>query len=129
MPDDLPPLRSACHLLPLDLPSQVVLYPPGGRRFGVEDSPETPCVRANRSLLRQILSTNAGIQWGKQAVAVEDDGTKATVRFQDGTSATGDIVIGADGTWSKGLCFARVAVSLPPHLAGEILWLDHLPTT
>lgn len=104
MPDDVPSLRSTCHLLPLDLPSQFIVYPPGGGRFGVQDSPNTPCVRASRPLLRQALSTNIDIQWGKRVVRVEEVAStnKVVAYFQDGTSSTGDIVIGADGTWSKG---------------------------
>ena len=103
MPDDVPPLRTANHLLPLDLPSQIIMYPPGGARIGVEDTPETPCVRVNRKRLRSLLLTGLLVQWGKKLVRVDEDRTASTVtaHFEDGTTATGGLLVGADGTWSK----------------------------
>lgn len=103
MPDDVPPLRDANHLLPLTLPSQFVMYPPGGARIGVTDSPKTPCVRANRQKLRALLLTGLDVQWGKKLARIEEDRATHTVTayFDDGSSATGDLLVGADGTWSK----------------------------
>ncbi|CAK7231533.1 hypothetical protein SBRCBS47491_007963 [Sporothrix bragantina] len=103
MPDDVPSLRTANHLLPLDLPSQFIMYPPGGARIGVEDTPKTPCVRVNRKKLRSLLLTGVPVQWGKKVVRVDEDRTATTVtaHFEDGTSATGGLLVGADGTWSK----------------------------
>ena len=93
--------------MPLDLPSKVVLYPPGGGPpVGVEDTPETPCIRANRLRLREVLLTGIAVHWGKKAIRVEEGAgevRQVTVWFEDGTSAVGDIVVGADGTWSKGM--------------------------
>jgi hypothetical protein len=103
LPTDMPSLRTTCHLHPLDLPSQVHLYAQG-HCVGVEDSPETPCVRANRLRLRDMLATHLDIQWGKHVVRIEDPKdaeARPTVYFADGTSATGDVVVGADGTNSK----------------------------
>ncbi|CAK7198029.1 hypothetical protein SEUCBS139899_000687 [Sporothrix eucalyptigena] len=101
MPDDVPPLRDANHLLPLDLPSQFIMYPPGGARIGVEDSPKTPCVRVNRKRLRELLLTGVPVQWGKKVVSIDEKEGTVTAVFEDGTSATGDLLVGADGTWSK----------------------------
>jgi hypothetical protein len=101
MPDDVPSLKSTCHLLPLELPSQVVFYAKGNR-VGVTDTPDTPCVRTNRLRLREVLSTNIPIQWGKEAVSIKEDENSVTVTFQDGQSATGDVLVGADGTFSFG---------------------------
>ena len=67
----------------------------------VEDTPETPCVRVNRQRLFKVLSTNIPIQWGKQAVRVEESEENVTVFFADGTSASGDLLIGVDGTFGS----------------------------
>jgi hypothetical protein len=101
MPDDVPSLKSTCHLLPLQIPSQIVFYA-NSRRFGVTDTPATPCVRTIRLRLREVLSTNIPIQWNKEAVSIKEDNDSVTVTFQDGHSATGDILVGADGTFSFG---------------------------
>lgn len=89
--------------MPLDLPSQVVFYFPGGKLGIVEDTPETPCIRANRFRLKSILSTGVDIHWGKKASRFEETVDKVTVHFEDGTSASGDVVVGADGTFSAGM--------------------------
>ena len=53
--------------------------------------------------LRELLSTNIEIQWGKQAVRIEETEADVRVWFSDGASATGDILVGADGTFSNGM--------------------------
>lgn len=68
----------------------------------VEDSAETPCLRANRDRLRDALSTGIAIRWGKSAMRIEEGDGRVTVMFEDGTSASGDILVGADGTFSAG---------------------------
>ncbi|KAK3346027.1 hypothetical protein B0T25DRAFT_571189 [Lasiosphaeria hispida] len=100
LPDDLPPLADSFHLRPLPLPSQAVFHLPTGRMLYVEDTPETPCLRVNRLRFRQLLSTGVDINWGKKAAGIEEDEEKVTVVFEDGTSATGDLVVGADGAFS-----------------------------
>ncbi|KAI0480929.1 FAD/NAD(P)-binding domain-containing protein [Xylariaceae sp. FL0804] len=95
---DMPPLReSAGHLLPLKLPSQMCFHL-RGLRLCTTDTPETPCLRANRLRLREWLATRIPINWGKrlESVQEQDDG-KVTLNFADGTSACGDIIVGADG--------------------------------
>ncbi|KAI0871374.1 FAD/NAD(P)-binding domain-containing protein [Hypoxylon argillaceum] len=94
---DMPPPReSADHLLPLTLEPQICFYG-HGRKMGVENTPQTPCMRLNRLLFRQWLSTKIPIQWGKRLRREEDEGKQVTVHFEDGTSASGDILVGADG--------------------------------
>ncbi|KAI0179664.1 putative monooxygenase [Hypoxylon sp. FL1284] len=95
--DDLPPLReSVHHLAPLNLESQIGIYA-NNTRFVVQNTPETPVIRANRFRFREWLSTKVPIQWGKRAMTVEEDGDQVRVRFEDGTTASGDILVGADG--------------------------------
>ncbi|CCC09543.1 hypothetical protein SMACR_03575 [Sordaria macrospora] len=104
LPDDVfSSLRSSCHLLPLQLPSCVAMFFPDGRAGYVTDSPETPCIRAHRLRLRQVLAHDVDIQWGKKAQKIEESEEgedRVTVWFEDGTHAVGSVVVGADGTFS-----------------------------
>lgn len=105
VPSDLPDLREAVnHLSPLDLKTQICFYTGGAeQRVGVQDTPETPCLRANRPKLRRWLATDVTVQWSKQLVRIEDtDAGKVTLVFADDTSATGDVLVGADGVNSIG---------------------------
>ncbi|KAI1503047.1 hypothetical protein F5X99DRAFT_131774 [Biscogniauxia marginata] len=99
VPDDMPPFQesvSAMH--PTPVPDQLVFYL-GGERYVLTNPPETTFfVRANRQRLRRWLSTNIDIQWGKFATKIEQGGDKVTLSFQDGSSASGDVLVGADGT-------------------------------
>ncbi|KAI1339723.1 FAD/NAD(P)-binding domain-containing protein [Xylariaceae sp. FL0016] len=98
---DMPSLREcAHHLKPLNLNSQICLYY-RGMRVGVQDTPDTPCLRANRLELRKWLATNVNIHWGKKLHSVEDREDKSVLHFEDGTSASGDVIVGADGVQSN----------------------------
>jgi 2-polyprenyl-6-methoxyphenol hydroxylase-like FAD-dependent oxidoreductase len=98
-PDDMADLKEATdHLAPLNLPAQMGLYFPGRPgRMGVQDTPEAPIVRAERHRLRDWLSTNIPIQWGKRVVSIDQNNEGVLVSFEDGTTARGDILVGADG--------------------------------
>ena len=114
LPSDLPPFQTACHLVPLPLPSQLVLYLPDGKIAKVQDTPETPCLRVVRRKLREVLSTNVEIHWGKRAVDVavlesDPDRGVVVVTFNDGTKARGDVLVAADGTFS----------AVRPHVLGR----------
>ncbi|KAL1859505.1 hypothetical protein Daus18300_009650 [Diaporthe australafricana] len=95
MPDDVPDLALTNHLLPLDLPSQFTVYlghQPGGR-YGVTSRGTLDMIRANRAMLRQFLATKIPCQMGKRAVSFEESSESVTVQFEDGTSATGSILV------------------------------------
>ncbi|KAI1759682.1 putative monooxygenase [Hypoxylon sp. FL1150] len=97
MPSDLPPLKeSVHHLSPLKLESQICLYI-RGKRLVAESTPNAPIIRANRYKFREWLSTHIPIQWGRKVASVEEGKDEVRVRFEDGTTATGDILVGADG--------------------------------
>ncbi|KAI0426697.1 FAD/NAD(P)-binding domain-containing protein [Xylaria sp. FL1042] len=99
---DMPPLReSADHLGPLKLEPQVCFYGREGPRLGVQNTPDTPCLRLNRLLFRKWLATKIPIQFGKRLRSVEEEEMGVTVYFEDGTSASGDMLVGADGVNSK----------------------------
>jgi flavin-dependent dehydrogenase len=106
VPSDMPDLRASTHhLLPLTLNTQMCMYVKGRTegRIGVQDTPETPCLRANRTRFRHWLSKEIPIQWNKRVKSVENTDDKLSVHFEDGTTATGDILVGADGVNSVGM--------------------------
>lgn len=110
----MPPFfETVNHLSPLNLKSQISLYFRGSR-LGIESSAEAPIVRANRFRFREWLSTEVPIQWGKKATRVEETKDEIRVHFADGTTATGDIVVGADGVNSVGMLkISRILTAMP----------------
>ncbi|EPE07734.1 tetracycline resistance protein transposon [Ophiostoma piceae UAMH 11346] len=87
----------------------------------------------DRSALRQMLSESLPsgmIQWGHHVKSVttagaDDAGKKASITFADGTTAGGfDLVVGADGAWSK----VRAALSdQQPLFSGMAIHEMHIP--
>lgn len=73
-----------------------------GRRLGVTGGPDTFVLRASRLRLRRWLATKIPVTYGKQATEVVEAENSVTVHFHDGTTASGDILIGADGINSRG---------------------------
>jgi 2-polyprenyl-6-methoxyphenol hydroxylase-like FAD-dependent oxidoreductase len=61
-----------------------------------------PIVRAERLRLRNWLATNIPVQWGKRVMRIEHSDEGVSMDFEDGTSAKGDILVGADGINSVG---------------------------
>ncbi|AUY49406.1 FAD-dependent monooxygenase [Streptomyces sp. CB01881] len=51
-------------------------------------------------LQRRLRETGVEVRYGKRLVGAEEGPDGITARFADGTSATGDLLIGADGTGS-----------------------------
>ncbi|RYP16127.1 hypothetical protein DL765_005328 [Monosporascus sp. GIB2] len=98
-PPDMPDLRqSTNHLAPLELPAQLGMYIPRLEgRWGFQDSPNFPLIRAERRRLRNWLATNIPVQWGRRVQRIEHDDHGVSVYFEDGGSAKGDILVGADG--------------------------------
>jgi flavin-dependent dehydrogenase len=104
LPDDMPPLEPTNHLVPLKLVAQLALYDANSSgRMGVQDDGSGGILRAHRDRLRQWLATNIPIQYGKRAIHVEQNGESVVVQFEDGTTATGDVVVGAEGPRSAGV--------------------------
>ncbi|KAI0172768.1 FAD/NAD(P)-binding domain-containing protein [Hypoxylon sp. FL1284] len=98
-PSDMPDLRTSTnHLAPLKLPAQLSMYMPGREgRWGFQDSPDFPFIRAERRRLRNWLTTNIPVQWGRRVERIEHDDDGVSVHFEDGGSAKGGILVGADG--------------------------------
>ena len=53
-----------------------------------------------RSELRSLLQEGVNIEWGKRLVRFEDNGNQVTAYFEDGSYATGDLLVGCDGAGS-----------------------------
>lgn len=101
IPDDMPSRDFVNHLLPLKYNYEFAWYKPNRtHRLGVRDDGSGKFIRANRTRLRQWLATNMPVQYGKHAVRIEEKNNIVTVHFADGTSATGDILVGAEGPYS-----------------------------
>lgn len=70
-------------------------------------------IRVNRAKFRQYLLTGLAVRWGYRFThyeVTEGGGVKAF--FEDGTTAIGDILVGADGLRSRGgTCFPLKLVS------------------
>ena len=69
----------------------------------VERLYDAPFLCLHRGDLHEALASAVPddiVSLGKKLVALEQDATRATMRFADGTSATADAVIGADGVHS-----------------------------
>ena len=101
MPDDLPSINITSHLHPLDLPAQICFYG-GGKKFFVQSTDEGRVIRANRSRLRDWLATKIRVNWQTKITRIEENGTSVTLHFADMSSATGDVLVGADGVNSMG---------------------------
>jgi flavin-dependent dehydrogenase len=101
MPDDLPAIDVTSHLRPLDLPAQLCFFR-GGQKFLVQSGHERRVIRANRARLRDWLATNVRVNWKTKTTRIEEKGDSVTLHFADGSSATGDVLVGADGVNSMG---------------------------
>ncbi|XWW94599.1 hypothetical protein V2A60_002544 [Cordyceps javanica] len=102
-PDDMPPPIVTDHLLPLDLPAEIAFYDGHSlsSRIAVQAESRQDIIRANRQRLRDWLATNIDVEYGKAVEAVDEDDLAVNLHFTDGTSASGDFLVGADGSFSK----------------------------
>jgi 2-polyprenyl-6-methoxyphenol hydroxylase-like FAD-dependent oxidoreductase len=57
--------------------------------------------RVNIQKTKNNLSTGLDIKYGKKLVDISESGNKVTAHFEDGTSESGNIIIGADGGHSQ----------------------------
>jgi 2-polyprenyl-6-methoxyphenol hydroxylase-like FAD-dependent oxidoreductase len=59
-----------------------------------------PAVMIARAALHEMLVTDVPVQYGKRLGTISEQGDKVRIEFDDGTSAGGDLLVGADGIWS-----------------------------
>jgi 2-polyprenyl-6-methoxyphenol hydroxylase-like FAD-dependent oxidoreductase len=78
----------------------------GGKKVDLPSLPDLPPLQVvNRSKLHRVLHDKAveqgiGIEYGKRLIDVKEEPNGITALFADGTSATADVLIGADGVRS-----------------------------
>lgn len=82
-----------------------------------------------RSRLQQILQEHykGELHLGKKLVSVENDASQVIARFADGTSASGDILIGADGIHSA--VRGAMGVSGQLRYSGQTCWRGIAPVS
>lgn len=73
--------------------------------------------RVSRKKLKDVLTAGIGVQYCKRLVGLEHTANAVELRFEDGSSASGDVVIGADGSRSA----VRGLISRPEHNTLETL--------
>ena len=97
--DDLPELETVGVGYEINLPAEGAIYDATNvteiTRFGNGRGPEF--IRADRAKLREWLMTDINLHWGKRFTHYEEDGSGVTAFFDDGTSYSGDMLVGADG--------------------------------
>lgn len=85
---------------------QVMMDGNGKRWFEFDGLPGLPASRVisrselHRTLHDQALARSIRIEYGKRLVSVDETDGAVTAHFADGTSAKGDVLIGADGIHS-----------------------------
>ncbi|KAL2008410.1 hypothetical protein VTN00DRAFT_6604 [Thermoascus crustaceus] len=72
-------------------------------RSGIDlyDLPAGARIRVSRGKLRSILATNVDVEWSKKVTDVESTDDAVVVRFEDGTSRQGCLLVGCDGSRSR----------------------------
>lgn len=114
MPADLPNLRNSTSVsrnLPVtqDQSDSMSFYSAGSdaklfSRGGTPEGHAEEILRCNRADFRKWLLQNLDVRWNKRfdRYDITKEG-KVVARFGDGTSVEGDLLVGADGTRSRGM--------------------------
>ncbi|WP_160711228.1 FAD-dependent monooxygenase [Chitinophaga solisilvae] len=67
------------------------------------------------------------VQWGKKLAAIEEHENGVTARFEDGSSAAGDLLIGVDGI--RSLVREKYIAPAQYRYSGQICWRAIVPMT
>ncbi|MCJ1360449.1 MAG: hypothetical protein MMC33_010454 [Icmadophila ericetorum] len=117
---DMPPLEPVCVTYNIDMDTEFKFYDASPMKLirrvvGRDAEGNLTSIRANRALFRDWLSTHLDIKWNKHFNRYEEAADGVTIHFDDGSSATGDILVGADGVHSK--VRTQLLAPTPPKLS------------
>jgi salicylate hydroxylase len=106
------------------------------QQFSLSDEHEAlhgaPYMHLHRADLHEILADRAReldsqvVRLNKRADSFEETGDGATVHFDDGTSASGDLLIGADGL--RSMVRRQMFGEAPALYTGDVAWRLLVPT-
>lgn len=96
IPSDLPPLETVSHLHHLGLKTQIAPFISGAPDLPWKEEGDD-FLRADRLKLRDYLATHLNVEWGKRIHKFEETEKSVIATFEDGTTAEGCCLIGADG--------------------------------
>jgi len=88
----------------LGLPSpRIAFLNHKGKQLGINPQPVVTLKRGRlgQGLREAALAEGIQIEWDKRLMTLEQDAGSVTAHFADGSSATGDFLIGCDGTYSN----------------------------
>ena len=114
----------------------VELFAPTGQHLATIPSPRLlgnfpPNIGIGRRALHKVLGdrtlgAGATVRLGITADRLDDDGTGVSVQFSDGSTGRFDVVIGADGLYSK--TRSQVFPEAPtPQFTGQSVWRYNFP--
>jgi FAD-dependent urate hydroxylase len=87
-----------------------------------------PVYPVSRTDLQALLVDAVGadnLRLGANCVRVEQNGSAATVYFEDGRTAMGDVVVGADGI--RSVVRSAIAGDVAPRYSGIVNWVGLVP--
>ncbi|KAG7150936.1 FAD-dependent monooxygenase like protein [Verticillium longisporum] len=92
-------LLLAQHLLHRSVPFRIFDRDADFTTRGV--ATEAQRIRVTRERLRQLIAEDIPIEWSRAFSSFEEQGERVIVKFDDGSEATGRIVVGCDGSTSR----------------------------
>ena len=110
---DVPPLEQCSVTHSVGIPTEFAIFEGNSgkeltRVHGHTTEGDIVALRVNRARFRDWLSEHLDIQWNKRFSHYEEIEGGVKVFFEDGTTATGDMLVGADGIGSHGRSLGNI---------------------